>query len=86
MAVFRQTVGQGSGQMVVFQKGGPSAEAWIRGDQRRFPLVPFLHEREKEADLYWIHLHVAQLVYGKAVQGFEAFYLLRLAVVGEGLV
>ena len=62
------------------------AEAQVRGDQRRFAPVPLLHEREKKAYLYRLHLDVAQLVYEKAVEGLEAFDELRLAVIRHGLV
>jgi hypothetical protein len=69
MAVFRQPIDEGCGQMVVFQKRRPLGEAKVGGDQRGFFLVSSAHEGKKQPDLYRLDLHIAQLINQQAVGG-----------------
>ena len=57
-----EAIDQGLGQMIVFQKGAPFAEAQVGGQEGGFALVAFLHEGEEQPDLSRFDLDEAQFV------------------------
>ena len=82
VAAFGEPVDEGGGEMIVFEKGAPFAEAQIGGDERGLFFVPLVHESEEEPDLGGFGLDVPQLIDEQALPGQIFFEHSRLGVVG----
>ena len=62
MAVLRQPIDQGGGEVVVLQKRAPPLKAKIRSDQSGFFLMPSVHQGKEQSHLNGFNLHVAYLI------------------------
>ena len=62
VAVLGEPINEGRGQMIIFQKGTPFAEAKVAGYQCGFPSVPLVHQGEEQTHLHGFGLYISDLV------------------------
>jgi len=86
VAVLRQSVNQGGGELIVPKKAGPFLEPRIGTDQSAFSVVPFMHQGKEQSHLNRLHLHVPKLVDEQRVIRGKSFDQPGLGMIGNGFV